>query len=309
MKLLGKIVRQLWYSPVLLLLYTASIWGCNAIAAKLAAGNISPMSLVMFRWLIVCTVLAIFLREPIRQEWMRLRSNWRLFLWLGFSGFTGFSALFYLAAYKTSAVNITLLQTSMPPFIMLGAWLYFKEHISGASVIGMLMALFSMVLIASHGRLETLLKLSFNLGDVAVILACILYAVYTLSLRKRPALPALVFFFGMAIGGLLTSLPLLLAEMLAGYTYWPNTTGWWVLAFVTVGPTLTAQLAYMRGVELIGPARASLFPCLVPALGAMFAVITLGEPFLFYHGLALILGLGGVYLAEARVKLMKSRTT
>lgn len=309
MILLGKIVRKLWYSPVLLLLYTASIWGCNAIAAKIAAGNISPMSLVMFRWLIVCTVLAIFLREPIRQEWMRLRVNWRLFLWLGFSGFTGFSALFYLAAYKTSAVNITLLQTSMPPFIMLGAWLYFKEHISGTSVIGMLMALFSMVLIASHGRLETLLELSFNLGDVAVILACILYAVYTLSLRKRPALPALVFFFGMAIGGLLTSLPLLWAEMLAGYTYWPNATGWWVLAFVTVGPTLTAQLAYMRGVELIGPARASLFPCLVPALGAMFAVITLGEPFLFYHGLALILGLGGVYLAEAKVKLMKSRTT
>jgi drug/metabolite transporter (DMT)-like permease len=261
----------------------------------------------MFRWLIVCTVLAIFLREPIRREWAQLRVHWRLFLWLGFAGFTGFSALFYLAAYKTSAVNITLLQTSMPPFIMLGAWLYFKEHISGASVIGMLMTLFSMVLIASHGRLETLLKLSFNLGDVAMLLACILYAVYTLSLRKRPALPALVFFFGMAIGGLLTSLPLLLAEMLAGDTYWPNATGWWVLAFVTVGPTLTAQLAYMRGVELIGPARASLFPSLVPALGSMFAVIMLGEPFYFYHGLALILGLGGVYLAEVRVKLMKSR--
>lgn len=305
---LAKFVRQIWYSPILLLFYTASIWGCNAIAAKLATDNISPMSLVMFRWLIVCTVLAIFLREPIRRDWTQLRVHWRLFLWLGFAGFTGFSALFYLAAYKTTAVNITLLQTSMPPFIMIGAWLYYKEHISGASVLGMLMALSSMVLIASNGSLETLLKLSFNLGDVAMILACILYAVYTLSLRKRPALPALVFFFGMAIGGLLTSLPLLWIEMLAGHTYWPTATGWWVLLFVTVGPTLTAQLAYMRGVELIGPARASLFPCLVPAFGAMFAVIMLGEPFLFYHGLALILGLGGVYLAEARVKLMKSRT-
>lgn len=305
---LAKFVRQIWYSPILLLFYTASIWGCNAIAAKLATDNISPMSLVMFRWLIVCTVLAIFLREPIRRDWTQLRVHWRLFLWLGFAGFTGFSALFYLAAYKTTAVNITLLQTSMPPFIMIGAWLYYKEHISGASVLGMLMALSSMVLIASNGSLETLLKLSFNLGDVAMILACILYAVYTLSLRKRPALPALVFFFGMAIGGLLTSLPLLWIEMLAGHTYWPTATGWWVLLFVTVGPTLTAQLAYMRGVELIGPARASLFPCLVPAFGAMFAVIMLGEPFLFYHGLALILGLGGVYLAEARVKLMKSKT-
>lgn len=307
MTFLKKVILQLWHSPVLLLLYTASIWGCNAIAAKLAAGNISPMSLVMFRWLMVCTVLAVFLREPIRHNLPLLKANAKRFLWMGFAGFTGFSALFYLAAYKTTAVNITLLQTSMPPFIMLGAWLYFKERLSGFSMIGMGMALFSMVLIAAHGHLETLLHLSFNAGDLAMILACMLYAAYTLSIRTRPALPALVFFFGMAIGGLLTSLPLLLIEVLAGYTYWPNATGWWVLLFVTIGPTLTAQLAYMRGVELIGPSRASMFPCLVPALGAIFAVITLGEPFLPYHAVALILGLSGVYLAEIRPKLMKPR--
>jgi len=307
MTLLKKVIHQLWHSPVLLLLYTASIWGCNAIAARIAAGNISPMSLVMFRWLMVCTVLAIFLRDPIRRNLPLLKANSTRFLWLGFAGFTGFSALFYLAAYKTTAVNITLLQTSMPPFIMLGAWLYFKERLNGFSMIGMSMALFSMVLIASHGHLETLLHLSFNAGDLAMILACMLYATYTLSIRTRPALPALVFFFGMAIGGLLTSLPLLLIEVLAGYTYWPNATGWWVLLFVTIGPTLTAQLAYMRGVELIGPSRASMFPCLVPALGAIFAVITLGEPFLPYHAVALILGLSGVYLAEIRPKLMKPR--
>ncbi|MCB5190913.1 DMT family transporter [Methylobacillus arboreus] len=297
--------RKLWHSPILLLLYTASIWGCNAVAAKLATGNISPMSLVLLRWLIVCAVLAFFLQQPIRREWPLLRANWRRFLWLGFAGFTGFSALFYLAAYKTTAVNITLLQTSMPPFIMLGAWLFFKEQISSASVAGMIMALCGMVLIASQGRLETLAGLSFNLGDIAIILACLLYAAYTLSIRKRPVMPALVFFFGMSIGGLVTALPLLLAEAMAGYTYWPNATGWWILLFVTFGPTLTAQLAYMRGVELIGPSRASLFPCLVPALGALFAVLILGEPFLFHHGLALVLGLGGVYLAEVRVKLLK----
>lgn len=88
--------------------------------------------------------------------------------------------------------------------------------------------------------------------------------------------------------------------------YWPNSTGWWVM-LATMGPTLTAQLAYMRGVELIGPSRASMFPCLVPALGAIFAVMILDEPFLPYHAVALILGVSGVYLAEIRPKLMKPR--
>jgi drug/metabolite transporter (DMT)-like permease len=56
----------------------------------------------------------------------------------------------------------------------------------------------------------------------------------------------------------------------------------------------------MRGVELIGPARAGLFNNLIPVFGALFAVVILGEAFTAYHALALVLGLGGIYLAESR---------
>jgi drug/metabolite transporter (DMT)-like permease len=50
----------------------------------------------------------------------------------------------------------------------------------------------------------------------------------------------------------------------------------------------------MRGVELIGPGRAGLFVNLVPILGALLAVLLLGEPFRAYHALALALVLGGI---------------
>lgn len=275
------------------------IWGCNAVAAKMATGEISPMCLVFLRWLIVCTLLGWFIRRQVMRDAAILQASWKRLLYMGFAGFTGFSALFYLAAYKTTAVNITLLQSSMPPLVMLGALIFFKDRINGKQLLGMVMALSGMMVIAIRGEIETLTSLTFNIGDIAIILACILYAAYTLALRNRPPVSSLVFFFGMSISALLSSLPLAVAEVALGYAYWPSWTGIWLLIFVAFGPSLTAQLAYMRGVELIGPGRASLFPSLVPAFGALFAVIILGESFAAYHALALTLGLGGVYLSEA----------
>lgn len=264
----------------------------------MATGEISPMCLVFLRWLIVCSILGWTIRRQIKKDAHVLLASWKRLLGMGFAGFTGFSALFYLAAYKTTAVNITILQSSMPPLVMLGAWIFFKERATGMRLIGMIMALSSIVVIATRGDIETLASMAFNIGDLAIVLACVLYAAYTLSLRKRPAVPSLVFFFGMSISALLSSFPLAAVEIASGHAYWPSSTGFVILLFVAFGPSLTAQLAYMRGVELIGPGRASLFPSLVPAFGALFAVIILGEPFAPYHGLALLLGLGGVYLSE-----------
>lgn len=300
-KLIKSLSLKVWANPWIVLLYTASIWGCNAVAAKLAINQISPMCLVFLRWVLVCSILGFFIKKSISLNLPTLISSWKKLLWMGFAGFTGFSALFYLAAYKTTAVNITLLQSSMPPLVMLGAIVFYSEKVSIIRVVGMLIALSGMFVIATQGEVDKLMHLNFNTGDLLIILACILYAAYTLSLRNRPLLPSLVFFFGMSISALASSLPLALGEIATGYSYWPSLQGLYVLLFVTLGPTLTAQLAYMRGVALIGPARASLFPSLVPAFGALFSIMILGEDFKGYHLCALILGVGGIFIAESKL--------
>lgn len=295
----------LWGQGWIVLLYTSIIWGCNAVAAKLATGEISPMFLVFFRWLIVCTILWPFIRKDFLLNKDILINDWKKLLGMGFSGFTGFSALYYLAAYKTSALNITILQSSMPPMIMLGSWLLFKEKLGILRFLGMMLSITSIIVIGTKGDLNQLIGLSFNYGDLAIILACALYAIYTLSLRNRPKVPAIVFFFGMSISALLSSLVLVCIEIFSGYTYMPTLKGMLVLIFVAFGPTLSAQLAYMRGVELLGPSRASLFPSLVPAFGAIFAVVILNEPFKLYHLIALTLGLSGICLSEMIFKRIK----
>lgn len=297
--------RRIWGQAWLLLMFTAAIWGGNAVAARMATGEISPMCLVFLRWLIVCAILWLGLHRPLVRDRHQLLYLRKRLLALGFAGFTGFSALFYLAAYQTSAVNITLLQSAMPPLVLLGALVIYKERVRFMQMLGMALALIGIVVVASHGDLANLSSLSFNIGDIAILIACVFYAGYTLALRRRPAVPALVFFFGLAIAALITSIPFLVIEVIAGYAYWPSLKGFAILIFVALGPSLSAQLAYMRGIELIGPGRAGLFPSLVPAFGALFAVVILGEPFALYHAIALALGLGGVYLAETKGRLFK----
>jgi drug/metabolite transporter (DMT)-like permease len=135
-----------------------------------------------------------------------------------------------------------------------------------------------------------------------MLIACALYAGYTLALRRRPAVSGLAFFTAMALSAAVTSLPLLAWEIAQGAAQWPTPKGWLIVLFIALFPSLVSQLSFMRSVELIGPQRAGLFVNLVPVFGALMAVTILGEPFGWYHGAALALVIGGILVAETAKK-------
>lgn len=283
----------------LLLVFTTLCWGANAVASRLAVGLVSPMVLVAARWAVVVLILSVVARRQLRADWPVLRRRKRYILAMGGLGFTGFNACFYLAAHSTTAVNIGIIQGSIPVFVLLGALLLHRTPIGALQVAGILVTLLGVALVASHGHLESLLSLTIAEGDLMMIFACLLYAGYTLGLRWRPQVAALSFFCGLALAAFVTTLPLAALEIAAGDAVWPS--GWQgfaLIAFVAIFPSFVSQLSYMRGVTLIGPGRAGIFVNLVPVFAALLAVLVLAEPFGLYHAAALALVLGGIYLAE-----------
>lgn len=288
----------LYGRPFLLLALTALSWAGNAIASRLAVDEISPMALTTLRWLGVCLFLGPAMRREVAAQWPVLAPRWRSILVMGALGFTAFNALMYAAAHSTSAVNITILQGGIPVFVLLGALVAFGTRISGLQALGTGLTLLGVTIVAARGDLATLSGLGFNLGDLAMLVACACYAIYTLMLRGRPPVSGFVFFAALAASSLMVALPLLGWEIASGRVVWPGPTGWAILLYVTLFPSLLSQIFYMRGVELIGPGRAGLFVNLVPVFGALLAVLILGEPFGLYHALALALVLGGIGLAE-----------
>lgn len=296
--MLANLFRRLWDNPYVMLAGATAMWGGNAVAGKLAVGEMSPMVITALRWLLACGLMAPFVWRNLRADLPLLRPHWLLVTVMATLGYTGFNALFYAAAHHTAAVNLTIIQGGIPVMVAIGAYVFFATPIRLWQVVGMVVTMAGVLTVASRGDFEVLRTLAFNIGDVWMLFAALFYAVYTIALRKRPAVSSLGFFAAMAAVALVTSLPLLAYEILTQTVQWPTPKGWLILAYVAVFPSLLSQLFYMRGVELIGPGRAGLFVNLVPVFGAAFAVLILSENFRLYHGLSLALVLGGIALAE-----------
>lgn len=291
--------RSIWSRAWLVLGFMAFVSGANGAAARLATGQVPPLVLVFLRWAIVCASLTMILTREHRRELRGLlRTSWFTFAWMGLLGYSGFNALFYIAAYDTSGVNLTLLQSAIPALVLVGAAVIFRLPIRGVQVAGMMLTFAGVLLVAAKGNLAALSSLAFDRGDVMVLVACLFYALYTLGLRARPPGTPIVFFSGMALAALIWSVPLAGYEILAGHAFWPSGEGWLITVFIAFGPSFAGQLCFMRGVDLIGPARAGLFANLIPIFGALSAVVVLGETFLPAHAMAVALGLAGTALAE-----------
>ncbi|MBS0303677.1 MAG: DMT family transporter, partial [Proteobacteria bacterium] len=284
--------------PALLLIFTTLVWGSNVVAARLAVGHVSPMMLTTARWSVACIALWLVARRPVAAAWPQLRPRWRYLTAMGVAGFTGFNALYYTAAHHTSAVNLAIIQGVVPVLVLLGAALALRLRVGALQALGVLLTLAGVVVVASRGQWSVLRALDLNVGDLGVLLACVLYAGYTLGLRAKPAVSPLAFFAVVAAVAALASLPLLAWEVAAGDFFWPTPRGWWIILYVGLLPSFVSQITYIRAVELIGPARAGVFYNLTPVFGPALAVLLLGEPLRPYHVLALAMVLGGIAVAE-----------
>lgn len=285
-------------SAYLLLALTTLFWAGNSIAGKFAVGHVSPMVLVTVRWLAVALALLLFYRDYIIADWAVIRSRLPYLLIMGALGFTLFSVPLYYALVYTTAINVSILQGSMPMYVFLASFVMFSSRIVKEQALGFLVSFIGVILVAVQGHFENLLQLNINIGDVLILLAMLAYAIYTAALRSKPALHWTSLMFALCMGASITSIPMLAVETWQGATIWPDAEGLWVLLYVIIFPSLISQIFFIRAVELIGPNRAGLFINLLPGWGALLAVALVGETFHPYHAVALVLILAGIGLAE-----------
>lgn len=295
---LARPLRGLYDRPFFLLVFTTLFWGGNVVAGRLAVGEVSPMAITFLRWLVSFALLALFARRQILAEYRKVLPQWPLVMLLGILGFTAFNALYYSAAHHTTGVNIAIIQGSTPIIILLMGFIVFRNALSGLQMAGALLTILGVLVSASHGDWRVVASLAFNRGDLWLLIASVFYAIYTLLLRKKPDCSALVFFTAMAAAACLSAIPLVVYEAQQGLLIWPTFKGWLLIAYIAVLPSLLCQIFYIRGIELIGPGRASIFYNLVPVFGALLSALLLREAVSIFDVMALGLVLGGIFIAE-----------
>jgi len=151
--------------------------------------------------------------------------------------------------------------------IFIGNYLFFRKPVFVSQVLGFLLTSLAVAITACHGDVKSLLSLDLNEGDALMLVAVFVYAMYTLGLRWKPAIHWKSMMAASAFGALLAAIPLAAYEYQSGQLIFPDQTGWLVVAYTGLVPSLVAQVFYIWGVEQIGPNRAGLFISLVPISG------------------------------------------
>ncbi|SIQ37168.1 EamA domain-containing membrane protein RarD [Rhizobium sp. RU20A] len=273
-------------------------WGGNAVAGKMAVGHVSPLLLTSMRWAVALAIILAVMTPQIRRDWPKVKESWKLLMGLGVVGFTLFNVLLYTALNFTTAINVSIEQAGIPVVIFLFNFILFRIKASPAQMLGFTVTLIGIITTATHGNITAIGSLSLNFGDLLMLGAVLCYSVYTIMLRWKPAVHWQTLIAASAFGALVSALPLLAFEFASGAMIAPDVTGWSVILYTAIFPSLASQVLYVRGVELIGANRAGLFINAIPIFGTLLSLLFLGEALQTFHVVALLLVLAGIAIAE-----------
>jgi len=293
-------VKEKLYNPHLFLTLASLFWGFNAIASRLAVEEISPMLLVSGRWLGVMIILSMICRHQLSLGFQVFKSNYKWMIVMGLCGFTTFNSLYYISAHHTVAINLGIVQSTTPAFIMIISMFWLKTRINLKQVTGLLITFIGVSIVISNGNLASLLRLKLNNGDLLLIVACIFYAIYAVGLRKRPEINDVLLMTFFSYVAFIGSLPGLIIEITQYSFFFPTFKGLMILSVIIIFPSLLAQILFMKGVKIVGPALSGLYTNLVPIFTSVLAIIVLDEVFHIYHLISLIIIFLGIYIFDRK---------
>lgn len=284
-------------SPYLLLTLPPLFWAFNWIIGRGLASNVPPMAMTFFRWLFAIALLAPFAWRHALHDWPRIRAHWKFLALLGAVGITAHNALVYLGLQHTTATNGVILNSFIPVLIVILSWVFLRERLAAAQLAGIAISLGGVLVILSGGSASTLLELQVNGGDILLLLSMLMWSVYTILLRWRPAaLHVMSFLLVVAVAGAVCVLPFLAIEMALGrHVQWTWTNAGAIVAVALLSSVL-AYLCWNRGVAEVGANVAGLFVHLMPAFGIVLAWMFLGERLAPYHIGGIVLILAGIFL-------------
>jgi drug/metabolite transporter (DMT)-like permease len=286
--------------PYLLLLVATASWGGNWVAARAITFDVPPFALSFWRWAIASVILLPFAAAQVREDAPLIRRHLPALAAFGVIGVAGFTMLGYWGLRYTTAVNATLLNSSLPLFVVPLSWWLLKITVSGRQLAGLALSLAGVACIISTGELQTLARLAINPGDLLLLGGALLWAIYTVLLKWRPPLRPFSFLFTIAAAAAAFTLPFYLWEIAADGAMAVSAKTVAAIGYLALFPSVIAYICWNRAVAEVGPNVAGFFNPVIPVFGTLFAVTLLGEPFRLYHLAGFALVLGGVVLTSKR---------
>jgi drug/metabolite transporter (DMT)-like permease len=286
------------WAPHLALVVVQVLFGTWPIFGKLALRSISSTSLVGFR---ICGAAVIFtlLQRKFADLW---RLPKKIILWLVVTSVLGVALnqlLFVKGLSYTTAINATLLSTTIPVFTLIISIALGYDHASFRHAIGVMLAIAGVVYLVDPFRAS--FSAANTLGNLLIVANSFCYGAYIAVSRdlvkKYGALDVITWVF--VLGAVMT-LPL------AGYSWhsenWSAvpTAAWIAIGYIVLVPTVGVYYLNAWALTKLSPAIVAVYIYLQPLMAFGLAPAVLGERINSRTLVAGLLIFGGVAVVTIR---------
>ncbi len=250
-------------------MFATLCWSGNFIVGKFAyLFEVPPLTLNFLRWVSVWIILIPFTYKEIFDNFNYIKKNWMVISFMGVITISTFNSVVYFA------LNYT----------------------------GLLLSVIGISAIISNADLNKILSLNFNKGDIWMLVCVLSWSIYSTLLKKHSfKFSQFTLIQLMVTVGIIFLIPQFFYERSIGLEVNLNKAFFVILFYVVIFPALAAYYCWQKGVEIVGPNRATMFVQLMPLLSAILAIIIFREKLELYHFIGASFILSGIYLSNRKL--------
>ena len=287
----------------IMLVCASLFWAGNFIVGKYAfLTDIPPLSLVFYRWTLVWFILLPFTYKEIIKYKDIIFHNLPLLFLLGFTSVGLFNSFTYLALIHTQVINASLFNAAIPAIIILLCFLFKVEKTNKFQILGLIISVLGIIAIITKLKVDILLSLNFNKGDLIMVGGVLTWGIYSTMLkRKKFTLPLLTLVHVICTLGLISVLPQFLYEYTNGQVIKFDINLVYTLIFLALFPSIGSYYCWAGAVSIVGANRAGISLSLIPLFSTIFAIAIYDEKFQLFHLIGAILIILGLFLSNKEI--------
>src|SRR3972149_1688762 len=253
------------------------IWGSSFLGIKIALENVGPFTLVAWRLLIGIAglTLVVLARRPAVPR------GRRIFGMLALLGLTNTALPFVLISWGEQSIDsavASILNGTVPLFAMVFAHFALQDdRMTRARIAGLILGFLGVIVLMSGDLVPGEVRTG-GLGQLAILVASILYAFSTVFARKNlhGLSPVVQSFVPLVVADLFiwTGAVAIEAPVLA------PTSGltWFALVWLGLLGSCVAYLLLFTLLHRVGPTRTTMVTYVFPVVGLVLGIVFLQEP-------------------------------
>lgn len=279
------------------------LWSGNFIVARDIRDIVDPYSLSFYRWFLATIILLPFAIVPLIKNVVIVKRHFIYLSIVSILGVSLFNTLIYIASHTSSALNLSIISITFPIIVIIISRVIFKEHIGINKFTGILIVLAGVLLLITRGDISVLVNITFNIGDLWVLLAAISFALYSILLRYKPkTLSMITFQLITFILGTMYLIPLYLMEFDTRIINEPTVTNTISILYIAICSSLLAFIFWNKSIELLGATKAGMIYYTLPIFTGTLAFIFLDETISYVHLFSILLIFIGIYITNKNKK-------